>query len=420
MFTTKIIPAVGWCLAALTVFTACEKKEEVKPVDPPKTTIGALSVLNANSGYKTLYDSAFSLGGLYNDNRMGLNDFTLVDGNKLHLAYHTRIATQQSPFYTNYQVVVDINTAQELPPASGQSNLTGLKDLGKFFPYSDILVSIKSGDGSFGINNSIQFGQDISAGVSTPNPPGTGDLGFRYPVCNSGAGFGYFSKLTSGSTVQRGASFTMFNGAIGSQAKLTYYKGGCLHEVYTDGSTTNYIAIGVAADTVKVFRVDYTSFGTPTTYPVYAEKLINSMPTMVSEYGTLSRHYSNDGKTLSFLLKETPSNKISTYSYNFETNTLTQHLKQVTLEYSGTESDIDLDENGNVYYTGTAGNGSNTAGVSVYKKSSSGAPSLVGSDNILVSGTVVGLKVLNGKVYCAVTAKQSGKEVYQISIIKQD
>ena len=114
------------------------------------------------------------------------------------------------------------------------------------------------------------------------------------------------------------------------------------------------------------------------------------------------------------------NNNISTYIYNFSSNILTQNLNQVTLNYSGIGSDIDLDENGDVYYSGYAGNGSNTSGVSIYKKTNSGSPSLVGNDNILKYGTVVKLRVLIGKVYLAVTGKQTGKEVYQISMIKEN
>jgi hypothetical protein len=120
------------------------------------------------------------------------------------------------------------------------------------------------------------------------------------------------------------------------------------------------------------------------------------------------------------MITELNSNKRSTYVYNFETNVLSQNLKNVLLEYSDANSKLDLDDNGDIYYTGYSNNGINTNGVSVYKKSGNSNAVMVGSDNILKFGTVVKLKVLLGKVYLAVSGKQTGKDVYQLSIIKQN
>ena len=70
--------------------------------------------------------------------------------------------------------------------------------------YSNIYSSYQL---KYGSTNSIAYNGDINAGVSSPNPIGEPDFGFRYPVCNSGAFFGYFSVLASGSTPTIGSSF---------------------------------------------------------------------------------------------------------------------------------------------------------------------------------------------------------------------
>jgi hypothetical protein len=134
------------------------------------------------------------------------------------------------------------------------------------------------------------------------------------------------------------------------------------------------------------------------------------------------RQYAPDGKSMSFALIDRISNTANTYTYNFENNTLQQILSNATLDYFGTGSDLALDENGIVYYSGYAANGSNTNGVSVYKKTNAAQSQLVGSDDFLVSGKIVKLKCLNGKVYMAVTADQTDPEakIHQISIIRQN
>lgn len=79
---------------------------------------------------------------------------------------------------------------------------------------------------------------------------------------------------------------------------------------------------------------------------------------------------------------------------------------------------FDLDEGGNLYYAGYAGNGSNENGVSVYKISGNGATTLVGVDNFLKFGTVAKLKYLYGKLYLAVIGTKTAT-VHQLSFIRQ-
>lgn len=404
--------------------SACNKKETdpVPEPEPTKDPIVALDVLNSNSGFTTVFDSAYALGGVNNQNSIGIYDFTLESNLNLNLAYYTEIATQQSPLRTFYRYTKNIGSNQfvSLPSGAGQfpinTNIFYDKVEHQFFPYSNVYANYQY---KFGSTNSVVYNGDINASVSSPNPIGEPDFCFRNPVNNSGVAFGYFSTLTSGSITSIGSTFALRPTGIGSQANINHYKA-CLHDVYTtSGGTKKYYAIGVTVDSVNVYQINYLTVGNFIDYSVYTTTLVNSLPTTIANYSTTKRHYSADGNTLSFMLTDA-TNKISTYIYNFASNTLTQNLNQVTLEYSGTGSDIDLDENGNVFYTGYASNGTNTSGVSIYKKSNSGTPTLVGNDNLLKSGTVVKLRVLMGKVYIAVTAKQSGKEVYQISIIKEN
>ncbi len=76
--------------------------------------------------------------------------------------------------------------------------------------------------------------------------------------------------------------------------------------------------------------------------------------------------------------------------------------------YSGTETDYDIDEDGNLYYSGYAGAGANTSGVSIYKLTPSGA-SVVGMDNFMNYGTVDLIKYYHGKVYLAVSIYKDTK-----------
>ncbi len=420
----KVVSHFTFTLNILVFFlTSCKKETTDNTYDPSKG-ITSLNVLNNQVSYKTLFDTAVYLGGANGSpSNIGVYDFTLENKEQLNAVLFTSLPTQQSPLIAPIRISKNINNNQyvSIPSNVGQFplnlNVAYDKVVRQFFPYSNIfgIMAEKNGIGQF----LGDIDGTITGGIG--NPQGQGDFSYRYPVFNSGGFYGQFSKLSSGSPAI-GSSYTIFRAGIGSNANLNYYRVSCLHEVYDKNGTNEYYAIGVTVDSIHVFKIDFSFYGDNNNYPVFNSTLINAIQTSVPgwlEERSL-RHYSNDGKILSFMITELNSNKRSTYVYNFETNVLSQNLKNVLLEYSDANSKLDLDDNGDIYYTGYSNNGINTNGVSVYKKSGNSNAVMVGSDNILKFGTVVKLKVLLGKVYLAVSGKQTGKDVYQLSIIKQN
>lgn len=408
-------------VALASVLMACEKKEPTPaPTTPVADPIKAISVLNDNVGYNTVFDSAHSLGGVYNNNKVLISDFTLENNVQLNVRYYTSEATQQSPRETPFRFSINIVSNQFVPLPVGvdqypamTSNVSYDKVYSQYLPYTNIFSTYALKYGSFGYYNNATFGGDINAGAASANPIGDPDYSFRQPQLNSGGGFGYYFTL-SALTPTIGSTYTNVLLGIGSQAKLNYFIGGCFHEVYTGNGVNELYAIGLTKDTVKVFKLAKNASNN------YTASVASSIATKFTSGNTGAfKHYSTDGKKVCLCIKDGNSG-YNTYSYDFSNNQLSQNLNQATLEYSGTESDLDMDDNANLYYTGFASNGSNTNGVSVYQKSGNNSATLVGTDNFLKSGTVVKLRYLSDKVFMAVTAKQSGKEIYQISIIKQN
>lgn len=404
---------------------ACKKEPKTtEPENPYQTPVG---VLNANSGYSQIWNKLSDNTGVIKE--FVPLDITLEEGHLLHFA--TGI-NSTNPYLDYVRATVDINTGSvvanpaniNMYPING--NVKYDKVVAQFFPYSNIFA-IKTE--VFSGNQNEGFYGDISAiGGYGAKPWGLNDFSFRYPVYNSGTSFGHFSTLQNNNPAI-GSEYKMLYGGIGSNAIINYYKLSCIHEVYNDNGTNRYIAIGCTADSVQVYRIDYTSMGTASVYPEYTKTLLTAIRTdlpytysSVDENRAL-RHYSNDGKTLAFMVSEIATgeqNKTrSTYTYNFATNKLTQVLDKIKLDYAGYGSDIDIDENGYIYYTGTANFGANSNGVSVYKKTATGNE-LVGSDNFLKNGTIGKLRYLNGKVYMAVSGTKSGTDIKQVSLLKQD
>jgi hypothetical protein len=405
------------------LLTACTEEKTVAPVEQVNTT-DPVNVLQDNSGFSHVYDDIMVLSSATAaPPSMGVLDFTVENNNLLHLAYYYSQPSQQDVFATNKRITKDLasKTMVALPAGADPLNYSNVAIsqegksivLEQFRPYSNFFTYAtlkKQG------NNVAQFQGDIDYNVpSNANPIGTPDMGWRFPCMNIAVNvadnaFGSFAtgipKPTYTLSSNNHVPFIFFNNS-GKKVVTSFLES----DIFTYGS---FKAFFVRTDSLIAYNINNTATE-KTALAGVALSGISGQENYVTR-----RHYSTDGNILGMLIEHVSSRKFTSASYNFTTGIMTLGFDNVALDYSGTGTDYDLDEFGNIYYTGYASNGANTNGVSIYKKSTSGALTLVGQDNFLKFGSVIKLKTLSGKVYIAVTGKKTGTSAYQLSIIKEN
>jgi len=417
--------AIGTVLLLQTV--SCKKET----INPPNNNTGndtlPVSLLNDNSGFTQFYDDLIPLSdvsGSFSLPSVGVCDYTIDADNNLHLVYYSEQPTQQDAFRTYYRISKNTLSSALVGLPSGADDLNtstqivGNKSYGlmQFRPYTNYFTyATLTTASSWPYNNSVLYEGDIYCAISSANPVGQLDMGFTYPCLNplATAGDNAFGYFTSGApnpnyllSSNNPYLFTFLNNSA-QHIPVSFLESKL-------AGTNSCVAIIVRPDSAIAYSVDNSFVRSGILSAVTPTGMVGG-----NNYKSV-RHYSADGTVLGMLVLDENSNLVWTYSFNFVTKQLTKHLDAVTLNYTGTGSDIDVDENGNVYYTGYASNGTNTNGVSIYKKDANGGVSLVGSDNILKYGEVVKLKVFNGKIYFAVTGRKTGTSSYQVSIVKQN
>lgn len=411
----KIKPLIA--ISLVTLFVACEKQEE--PVVPP--TPGAqqaVDVLNTNSGFNAVYDYIQNVQGIEGSliGNLDLTDFTVEGNSTLHYVRSFGSQYQQSYLIYNSRVSIDLNTKEEIPQPSytayffSDFDKNNKADVVIYKPYTNYASIIKS---------TTQCSGDISANGGTVLNFGKTEFDFFYPQFNLG-------KVYDNSPLSQ---TTYIFAGLQNPPNPTLY--GCTAQTYnfTNPSPSQVILGGLfdwkrtdapvkihgfilRNDSLIVYNCNTTSL----------QKINGVNVAGLSENNevTAFRNYSSDGNIIGLVFKETTSNKYWSYSYNFTTQVLTKGVENVTLDYAATGSDVDADEFGNIYYSGIAGNGSNSNGVSIYKKDGNGGNTLVGSDNFLKFGTISKLKSIGGKVYLVITGTISGTTYKQITFLKQN
>ena len=404
------------------IFFGCEEvAEEIKPIEPEPLT--PVNVLVDNSGFSHVFDdirflSSASAAPPY----MDVLDFT-TESNTMHLAYFSSQPTQQDAMIINRRVSINLQTKEKValpaqadtlgysPVSLAQKSKTLLFQ--QFRPYSNFFVYATT---TFNGATKIEFQGDVYGSVGpTANPVGIPDFGYRFPCTNIAVNVADngFSWLLTGipnptyalSGTQSNA-FNVFNNT-GKKIMTSFAE----PDIFTYGQ---YRTLFVRTDSV----IAYTINDERTQMTKKAAVTISGMSSTANV--ETKRHYSVDGKTLGVLIEDITQDKFWTFSYNFDTHVLVKGLDGVSLEYSGEGTDFDLDEFGNIYYSGFAGNGSNTNGVSIYKKAINGNVTVIGTDNFLKFGTIMKVKSLDGKIFVAVTGKQTNTSNYQLSILKQN
>lgn len=419
----KLLSAFLFCF----LITACEKEtnDPVKPEQPP--VIGPVSVLNDNSGFDTVMNVVRVLSsatvappGIY------VADFSLEANNNFNIVYYTEFPSQQSVIASYSRFTKNLATQAIVPLPPYADNLSTFSPaqiqnsgynltLQQFRPYSNYFTYAQQRPGSFSINNSIEFKGDYSALIKTANPVGVADLGFYYPVANiEGASarnnaFGYFTLGTPSPSyltkVCNPLSLTYLNKSNASvvcsllEARYSFQGASMEFAIRSDSLIASEVNIN---DLTKI----------------KVAAIATSQITGNAVYKTM-RHYTPDGNILAILLHNEIASTFWTFTYNFATRTLTKGLENAHLDYGDTGSDYDLDEAGNIYYSGYAANGANKTSVTIYKKDITGMNTRIGADAFLKNGRIIKLKYLSGKVFVAVNGKQTGTSTYQLTILKQ-
>jgi hypothetical protein len=416
MNLNKTIIAIG----LLTVFIACQKKEvEPEPEEPEPFVQQPADVLNTNSGYASVYDYVKNVEGVSGLlGHLAVNDFMIENNNLLHYVYNWGLQSQQSYLTTNKRETINLTNKESISQPSYtsyfNSNLVNI-----YTGPANIIYKSFSNYANI-VTNSYQCNGDVpSSSIGTTLNFGNLEIDLFYPQFNLG------KVDNSQATLQQ----TYISRGLQSPPNASLY--GCTAQTYTfTNPSASQVILGGMFDwqrttaTVNthgfLLRNDSMIVYNCNTQTMQKITGVSVLGLTTSNNVTTFRKYSLDGNTIGLVFKDINTNTFWSYSYNFTTQIIIKGVENITLDYSGAGSDIDADEYGNIYYSGVAGNGSITNGVSIYKKDITGSTTLVGADNFLKFGTISKLKYLYGKVYLVVTGTISGTSYKQITFLKQN
>jgi hypothetical protein len=426
----------------LVLFTACEKPKEEEVLIEDPTAQKAVYILNENSGFDTVLNQIQDLQGIGTAiGEIGLSDFTVENNTNLNYVYYTTLQSQQSNLfmYNRKTFNMNANIHEDLP--SGANNLSEYEGGGFFRPYSNffnfLVLNTNTTAGNIVYNGT--FKGDVSAVIPSRNTIfGDADMGYLFPMVNSARfpgnpNYDYRQGcLTIGNLF--GAPSYINKSCNPKDFAFQYSTNPAVPKVIA-----NFFDVSISNQNITQFLYEEISYS----FDLRSDSLLvhHIKDTLIDNYNTQKlqritgtsvgaglsndlnikkfRHYSDDGKVIGLYFQDLDSRKCWTFSFNYVNHTLTQGLQGELLDYSTNNSDIDIDEFGNVFYSGIAGNGNNINGVSIYKKDITGSVSLVGSDNFLKFGEVVKIKHLYGQVYVAVTGRISNTTYKQLTFLKQ-
>jgi hypothetical protein len=450
MKAIQYLTATVFVAAAL--FSSCKKDGGADSDAEWKEAYAPVNVLSDNSQFEHIWDTtafAQTFGSF------GFSDMTIQDGHLLNFAYvNDLMRNVGSPSFTsNSRRTLDLNTMEMVSqpqyakidlPRYVQQSSSGYGQklyINSYRPYTNEFITLIGVKSSTYDHTVIFLYGDVSyTGIGTNGNyylsnvyDNHFELGYRdisvhrwyYNILhlrglnpNPKPHFYTVLNLSLGYFVEKIGPYEFDNGNT---------NGNNLRPLYSEAQNGKCTLFATTRKDNKLVVAEYDdkllpSGGTyedptPATF-ITSVSYIPYYPTETSVAKTY-RTYSKDGKQMGLAIYHDNTKQFYTFTYNFESKVLTKVLDGAGFTYGDAlQSDFDLDENGNIYYAGYAGNGSNQQGISIYKISLSGT-TLVGNDNFLKFGEVVKLKYLLGKIYLAVQGRKTGTQVQQLSVIRQ-
>lgn len=440
MKTTKFLSII----IAATVFLNISCKTENPPDDPnnPSDPMAVVNLLHDKAQWESVYDSmmlVLALVGRENSSKAGFSDFTVDTKNQLNLVFWTWWQSQQDGIYTCYRKSIDLGTKKSAvlnlnsfamsqykksieknPPyfSYGVSYYSLIMEA--FKPYTNYYVNgfqyYKNGQKWYLLKEQA-VNNDYAKANFSDFQSGDFDMTFRNPTVNLSPR-GFFTFGANMNDESQNFLGTIHKHFYYQEANATH---GGLTEPRVSGKS---LAIEFRANELEATELESGFGAQPNTEVEWMVKRTSvaklALTTPLELPLKTHRHYSVDGNILSFYIYNEKTDKYSTFVYNFTTKAFTQKLDNVSITYGEKDkSDLDLDEEGNIYYTGYGKNGTDKTATSVYKLSPGGASTLVGSDSFLKYGTVEKLKYLHGKVYLGVVGTRENTAYRQITVLRQ-
>lgn len=392
--------------SALVVLASCVKKEATEPDKDPNAAPDKINVVRDGASFSQNYTLMHNVVA---GTTIGVEDFAINPENQvLRILCSVVMPSQQGPFTTYICPSVSLVTGQE-SIYDGYGDGTDYQYWG-FMPYSRKLVAFESAPYAPGFYIGAAWEGDGIAKTQVPAEPSsvgyncTGGLGYRDGYADFNWKKHYMClnpdfNATGMAPVSIISKEYLSPADVGPETRARFPEP-------RSGNGALPVIITIGMDKAVAYKFTYidSATNTPGVYTKTGELAVSGYDLGIN-YQT-QRHYSADGNKLAMLVRDDNNQHCWTYTYDHTTETLTAVVANAALPYSGEGSDIDMDDDGNIYYTGVSGNG-NGAGVSVYKRTPSGA-TVVGTDDFLKFGTVSKLHYLNGKVHMVITGSVSG------------
>jgi hypothetical protein len=427
-------------------FSACnlfEKKEENPKPEEPKINGDTIAV-KTGKGFSQLLivprAAGFGANGGFDDG-ISLFDMTIKpDGSELYLGVSTRTTTQQDPLVGFSNISLNLSTLQrtDIPLSSlidyplirktyrENANPIGAKSAGYRNGTTKMFFGSWECD-NFGICRSAMAGDFIynrtNTFSSTPRVTDDGDIiehGYADYYATRGSTWG-----------QRifGAMIDNFGTQLWMQSiRIVPNKESAIFSVAFEPKVKNSLSAwfcGASSKKIYIGEVEFSASNVET--PIqYLDSL--DLPAGFSTAYSLpiQTRYSADKSKMAILISNGESNnKVCSFVFQTASKKLSRNIDNLTIpDLSSRKIDIDMDEDGNLYFDGWADNFRSDSTISIYKASGNSITSI--GEDLLKSGSIKGIKFLNGKVYAAVVyawfadVTNPYSKAHRLALIKQD
>jgi hypothetical protein len=381
-------------LIIILFFSACKKKQP--------TNINTSQAINNSNSFSEVYSQIIDTRGVGGfPGASGVTDFT-IEGNILHAMFYGSSSTQQSNQTVWHRRSINLSNKQIIAqPVGADTVLLGGANLNSnysevyaaYLPYKNFYTRCYFNPYGFASVTTNVGDINFSTVMPTVKSP---DLGYRFPCNNitnqvhtdNGTGsIGFSTFVPSYTFSQYSSSNVQFQNMSGFHTSVM------IIEPHRKSAADSVYAISFREDSIVAYTMSASSNGVfNITKRIAAIKNFDNNPKINNE--RIIRHYSVDGDKLSVAILG--EDKAYTFTFDFKNHAIAKGVETTSITFLDFKSNIDLDEEGNIYCSKT----NSTGNYDIVKYGINGSTTTIAS-NVLKYGAIVRVKYLLGKIYFA-------------------